>query len=132
MAWKPTDTRFKEEDLLDREASMGRSNFMLQFMLDTTLSDAEKFPLKFADLIITPVNPTHAPENIIWCSSPDNIVKDLPCAGLPGDYWYSPMQVQGEWLEYQETICSVDPSGRGSDETVACFSITVEWFYIPT
>ena len=121
LAWKPTDTRFKEEDLLDREASMGRSNFMLQFMLDTTLSDAEKFPLKFADLIVTPVNPTHAPENIIWCSSPDNIVKDLPCAGLPGDYWYSPMQVQGKWMPYTETICSVDPSGRGSDETVACF-----------
>ena len=31
------------------------------------------------------------------------------------------MTTQGEWLEYQETICSVDPSGRGSDETVACF-----------
>ena len=83
MAWKPTDTRFKESDLLEREASMGRSNFMLQFMLDTTLSDAEKFPLKFADLIVTPVNPTHAPENIIWCSDPRNLIKDLPCAGLP-------------------------------------------------
>ncbi len=31
------------------------------------------------------------------------------------------MQVQGEWMPYAETICSVDPSGRGSDETVACF-----------
>lgn len=121
LAWEPTDTRFKEGDLLEREASMGRSNFMLQFMLDTTLSDAEKFPLKFADLIINPVNPTHAPENIIWCSNPENMVKDLPCAGLPGDYYYKPMQVQGEWKEYSETICSVDPSGRGSDETVACF-----------
>ena len=121
LAWQPTDTRFKEGDLLEREASMGRSNFMLQFMLDTTLSDAEKFPLKFADLIINPVNPTHAPENIIWCSNPENMVKDLPCAGLPGDYYYKPMQVQGEWKEYSETICSVDPSGRGSDETVACF-----------
>ena len=121
LAWEPTDTRFKEGDLLEREASMGRSNFMLQFMLDTTLSDAEKFPLKFADLIINPVNPTHAPENILWCSNPENMVKDLPCAGLPGDYYYKPMQVQGEWKEYSETICSVDPSGRGSDETVACF-----------
>jgi hypothetical protein len=121
LAWEPTDTRFKEGDLLEREASMGRSNFMLQFMLDTTLSDAEKFPLKFADLIVNPVNPTHAPENIIWCSNPENMVKDLPCAGLPGDYYYKPMQVQGEWKEYSETICSVDPSGRGSDETVACF-----------
>ena len=121
LAWQPTDTRFKEGDLLEREASMGRSNFMLQFMLDTTLSDAEKFPLKFADLIINPVNPTHAPENIIWCSNPENMCKELPCAGLPGDYYYKPMQIQGEWKEYSETICSVDPSGRGSDETVACF-----------
>ena len=121
MAWQPTDTRFKEADLLERESSMGRSNFMLQFMLDTTLSDAEKFPLKFADLIINPVNPTHAPENIIWCSNPENMCKELPCAGLPGDYYYKPMQIQGEWKEYSETICSVDPSGRGSDETVACY-----------
>ena len=121
LTWKPTDTRFKEDDLLERESSMGRSNFMLQFMLDTSLSDAEKFPLKFADLIVNSVNPTHAPENIIWCSDPDNIVKDLPCVGLPGDYYYRPMAIQGEWLEYAETICSVDPSGRGADETVATF-----------
>ena len=121
LTWQTTDTRFKEADLLEREASMGRSNFMLQFMLDTSLSDAEKFPLKFADLIVNSVNPTHAPENIIWCSDPDNIVKDLPCVGLPGDYYYRPMAIQGEWLEYAETICSVDPSGRGADETVATF-----------
>ena len=121
LSWKPTDTRFLEEDLLERESAMGRSNFMLQFMLDTSLSDAEKFPLKFADLIINPVNPENAPENIIWCSSPENIVKDLPTVGLPGDYFYKPMQVQGEWSSYSETICSVDPSGRGSDETVACY-----------
>ena len=121
LTWQPTDTRFKEDDLLQRESSMGRSNFMLQFMLDTSLSDAEKFPLKFADLIVNSVNPTHAPENIIWCSDPNNIVKDLPCVGLPGDYFYKPMAIQGEWLEYSETICSVDPSGRGADETVATF-----------
>ena len=31
------------------------------------------------------------------------------------------MQQQGEWLPYAETICSVDPSGRGSDETTATY-----------
>jgi hypothetical protein len=31
------------------------------------------------------------------------------------------MQLVGEWGDYQETICSVDPSGRGSDETTAAF-----------
>jgi hypothetical protein len=120
--WSVTDPdRFSHDDLLEREASMGRSNFMLQFMLDTSLSDAEKFPLKMADLIVTSVNPKSAPDDIIWCSDPRNVLKDLPTVGLPGDYFYSPMQIQGEWGPYQETICSVDPSGRGTDETAATY-----------
>jgi len=120
--WDVTDPdRFDNEDLIEREASMGRSNFMLQFMLDTSLSDAEKFPLKCADLIVTSVNPTTAPESVVWCSDPQNVIKDLPTVGLPGDYFYSPMQLQGEWSDYSETICSIDPSGRGSDETAAAY-----------
>ena len=122
QAWDVTDPdRFGDDDLVEREAAMGRSNFLLQFMLDTTLSDAEKFPLKMADLIVTSVNPTTAPDGLIWCSDPNNTLKDLPTVGLPGDYFYSPMQFQGEWGPYQETICSVDPSGRGSDETAAAY-----------
>ena len=121
-AWDVTDPdRFSSDDLLEREAAMGRSNFMLQFMLDTSLSDAEKFPLKFQDLIVTAVNPTQAPDSVVWCSDPRNVLKDLPTVGLPGDYFYSPMQLQGEWSEYSETICSIDPSGRGTDETAATY-----------
>jgi hypothetical protein len=120
--WSVTDPdRFDHEDLIEREASMGRSNFMLQFMLDTSLSDAEKFPLKMADLVVTSVNPQSAPDSIIWCSDPRNVIKELPTVGLPGDYFYSPMQLQGEWGPYAETICSVDPSGRGTDETAAAY-----------
>jgi len=120
--WSVTDPdRFDHEDLIEREASMGRSNFMLQFMLDTSLSDAEKFPLKMADLVVTSVNPKSAPDSVIWCSDPQNVIKDLPTVGLPGDYFYTPMQLQGEWGPYQETICSVDPSGRGADETTAAY-----------
>ena len=120
--WSVTDPdRFSNDDLLEREAAMGRSNFMLQFQLDTSLSDAEKFPLKMADLVVTSVNPTSAPDAVVWCSDPRNVIKDLPTVGLPGDYFYSPMQLQGEWAPYTETICSVDPSGRGTDETAAAF-----------
>ena len=119
--WTPTDDRFSHEDLLEREASMGRSNYLLQFQLDTSLSDAAKFPLKMADLVVTSVNPNSAPENVVWCSDPANVIKDAPSVGLPGDYFYSPMQLSGEWSGYTETICSVDPSGRGSDETTAAY-----------
>jgi hypothetical protein len=31
------------------------------------------------------------------------------------------MQLQGDWTPYSETICSVDPSGRGTDETAAAY-----------
>ena len=120
--WDVTDPdRFDNDDLMDREASMGRSNFMLQFMLDTSLSDAEKFPLKCSDLVVTSVNPTTAPDAVVWCSDPSNVIKDLPIIGLPGDYFYSPMLLQGNWNPYTETICSVDPSGRGTDETAAAY-----------
>ena len=119
--WEVTDDRFDDEDLIEREAAMGRSNFMLQFMLDTSLSDAEKFPLKCSDMVVTSVNPTKAPEAVVWCSDPANVIRDAPIVGLPGDYFYSPMQLQGTWDDYTETICSVDPSGRGTDETAAAF-----------
>ncbi|NBV89696.1 MAG: DNA maturase B, partial [Betaproteobacteria bacterium] len=50
---KPTDAkRFSSDDLTEREASYGRSGFNLQFMLDTTLSDQDRYPLKLADLSI--------------------------------------------------------------------------------
>ena len=120
--WDVTDPdRFSNDDLIEREAAMGRSNYLLQFQLDTSLSDSEKFPLKMADIIVTSVNPKSAPDRIVWCSDPQNVIKDLPTVGLPGDYFYSPMQLQGEWTDYSETICSVDPSGRGTDETSAAF-----------
>ena len=121
-AWEPTDPdRFDNEELLEREASMGKSNFMLQFMLDTSLSDAERYPLKFADLIVSPVNPTEGPDKIVWCSDPRNVLKDLPAVGLPGDWYYSPMAIGQNWEAFSETICAVDPSGRGLDETAAHF-----------
>ena len=122
VAGDPTDPhRFTDEDLLQREASMGRSNFLLQFQLDTSASDYEKFPIKNADFIVTSVNPNSAPDNIVWCSDPANVIKDVSYVGLPGDYFYTPMQFQGEWGPYNERIAACDPSGRGKDETVVSY-----------
>jgi hypothetical protein len=118
ISWKPTDSRFTEIDLLEREAAMGRSNFMLQFMLDTSLSDAEKFPLKFQDLIVTPLGEECA-ERYAWSADPRYCLKELSAVGLPGDRFYGPMFIDEGIVPYDETIVSVDPSGRGTDETVA-------------
>ena len=91
--WSPTDTRFTDKDLIEREAAMGRSNFMLQFQLDTTLSDEEKFPLKFRDLIVTPLG-NECAEKYTWSADPRYVIKDLNPVGLPADRFYSPMFIE--------------------------------------
>ena len=117
-AGKPTDPRrFDDFDLLEREASYGKNGFALQFMLDTSLSDQDLYPLKLADLIVMSCNPELAPGKPVWASSPDLIINDIPCVGFAGDRYYRPMEIQGEWTPYSGAVMSIDPAGRGADET---------------
>lgn len=114
---EPTDPkRFNEIDLMEREASYGRSGFARQFMLDTSLSDANRFPLKLRDLVIMDLDLERAPEKIIWSSDPRLIIADLPNVGLNSDRFYRPMETIGDWIPYQGSTMFVDPSGRGADE----------------
>lgn len=111
----PTDVkRFDDEDLLERELSYGRSGFALQFMLDTSLSDANKYPLKLADLIIYSCDKTSAPEKIVYGIMKP--ISDVPNVGLAGDKFYAPEETIGR-ADYTGSILAIDPSGRGSDET---------------
>ena len=112
--------RFSNEDLAEREASYGRSAFAMQFMLDTRLSDADRYPLKLSDLIITSLNPDKAHEAHIWASNPENRANELPCVGMTGDFFYRPMQLQGDMLDYTGCVMTVDPSGKGRDESSIC------------
>ena len=115
---KSTDPkRFTDEDLMEREASYGRTGFAMQFMLDTRLSDLDKFPLKLSDLVVMNLNPDKAPEKVIWATSPELKINDIPCVGLNGDAFYRPMAIQGDWADYTGSVMAIDPSGRGKDET---------------
>ena len=60
--WDVTDPdRFDNDDLLEREAAMGRSNFMLQFMLDTSYQTVKnslsKWLTLWSPLLILPLLP---------------------------------------------------------------------------
>ena len=114
----PTDPRrFDDWELKEREASYGRSGFAMQFMLDPSLSDAERYPLKLSDLVVMDINSELAPEKVIHSSAPDKQLPDLPVLGFAGDHFYQPMQVIGDWVKYKGSVMAIDPSGRGSDET---------------
>lgn len=122
----PTDPmRFNEVDLMERLSSYGRSGFNLQFMLDTSLSDANKYPLKLNDLIVASgcSTWTEAPAKIQWASGIDQIKaldSELPNVGLKGDYFTSYLYMSDEFTEFEGSVMSIDPAGRGADKTAYC------------
>jgi hypothetical protein len=123
---QPTDPkRFDAVDLLERQASYGKSGFNLQFMLDTTMSDANRYPLKLNDLIIMSGCSTwkEAPAKIQWASGIEQIKAinpDLPNVGLKGDYYVAPMYTSSEFTKFEGSVMAIDPSGRGEDKTAYC------------
>ena len=108
--------RFTDEDLAERQLSYGRSGFALQFMLDTSLADGDKFPLKIGDLIINSVN-NKLPNEIYWSNNPLLKMKDLENVGMAGQNYYAPESVSDGFSEPEMSVLSIDPSGRGKDET---------------
>jgi hypothetical protein len=118
LAGAPTDPqRFNEEDLIERETEWGIAGFQLQFLLDTSLTDQQRFPLKTRDLIVFDVDPERAPIHISWASSGAQMLRNYDNLGFDGDRFYGPLYVAEEWKPYTGTLLEIDPSGSGTDET---------------
>jgi hypothetical protein len=113
-------TRFIMTDIEKRRLSYGKAGFALQFQLDTSLGDAEKYPLKLEDIVVMDVGLTKAPADYTHMRNQDKVLKELPTIGLAGDRFYGPHWVSKDKYEYTGSIMVIDPSGRGKDETTWC------------
>ena len=109
--------RFGEEDLYERRLSYGRIGYALQFMLDTSPSDADLHPLKTRDLLITSLDPELGPVRLVWGQDRTQVLQDLHSGGYEGDFYVGPAWASDEMVKYQGTVMAIDPSGRGKDET---------------
>jgi predicted phage terminase large subunit-like protein len=94
-------------------------------MLDTTMSDANKYPLKLNDLIVASGCSTweQAPAKIQWASGQDQIKAldpDIPNVGLKGDLLTSYLYMSDEFADFEGSVMSIDPAGRGKDKTAYC------------
>lgn len=117
-AGKPTDPlRFNAEEIAKRKLSYGKAGFALQFLLNTNLSDYEKFPLKVSDLIVETLDLKETSLKWSWASGLPQRLGDIPCVALKGDMYYAPFARSEEVAPYQGTVMAIDPSGRGTDET---------------
>jgi hypothetical protein len=109
--------RFSDIDLATRKAEYGKAGFALQFMLNTQLSDVERYPLKIRDLLVMDVGPSEAPMKVNWMPDPKRELKELPNLAMAGDRFYPPAGVSETFAEFTGSVMSIDPSGRGKDET---------------
>ncbi|MET3835698.1 hypothetical protein ABIB58_001031 [Brevundimonas sp. UYEF29] len=115
----PTDPqRFDDRALRVSELDATTGSWTLHYMLDTQLSDAERYPLKTRDLIVWDVDPKRAPVAMSYGSS-DEQQLDFVSPGFTGDRFYGPIlkSVSEHWADYTGSVLHVDPAGSGSDET---------------
>lgn len=117
-AGRPTDPdRFDEIEIAKRKLSYGRAGFALQFMLNTNLSDYEKYPLKVSDLIVEDLDMHETSTKWAWANGTQQRIPDIPCVAMKGDMYYAPLSRSPETMPYTGTVMAIDPSGRGKDES---------------
>lgn len=110
-------SRFSDEDLLSREISWGKAGFALQYMLDTTLSDIERYPLRLSDMIVMSLDRASGPDLVAWGNGDHLLHKDIEVIAFDGDRVYKPASVSESYSKYQAIRAFIDPSGKGKDET---------------
>lgn len=113
---KATDERINDKELEATRVKIGRSEYKLQYILDVSESDELKHPLKLSDFIVTDVDVDDAPIKIYHSSMPDNQVY-IKHNGFKTDKFYMPSSIGQDRTEYQVKVMSIDPSGRGGNET---------------
>lgn len=106
--------RFGEDALLSRLGEYGAARFALQMLLDTTLSDVDRYPLKLKNLMVMDVDREQAPTNVIWGTL--RPIPELEPQGLEGDYYYAPATVSESYTPFQTSVMWVDPAGGKGDE----------------
>lgn len=110
--------RFDEQDIEERRRDYGERGFALQFMLDPSLSDVDKYPLKLSNLLVTPLDHVQAPTNLIYAPTADNELTSIRNVGLKGDRIYqAAFPGDPTYEKYGLKMMTIDPSGRGRDET---------------
>jgi hypothetical protein len=117
LVGQAVDERLDEEFLRAKELKIGKSNFKLQYMCDVSEADELKHPLKLNDFIVDDISDEDAPLKVGYSSMPDNMLYDIKHNGFKADRLYSPLYTSDERAEYETKVMSIDPAGRGKDET---------------
>lgn len=110
-------TRFSKEEIDKKLLRYGTSGFDLQFMLDTSLADVSRYPLKLSELIVMSLPPDKGPDEVVWGRSDETVLSSLPTMGFAGDRFYKPISVSQSFSKWNSVKAMIDTSDQGEDET---------------
>ena len=115
LAGTPTDPkRFDTNTLIQKRSGFGIADYTLQFLLDPSLSDAAKYPLKLSDFIAFDIKPK-VPSQYTHAKVKD-LRLDMRNIGFTGDGAYRPWTFSDTFMPLEDITMHVDPSGSGEDE----------------
>lgn len=120
---QPTDEQiYNEEKLQAKLKDRGPSSFQLNYMLNTSLMDAARFPLKTENLIVLPGGGTRFPL-IMTRGMSQQHQRTLQSSGL-GFVMMSPHEMSTETAELQGVHMQIDPAGGGANGDETAFAVT--------
>lgn len=115
-----------ETELTFKEGDQGAAYFQLQYMLSTSLSDANRFPLKLANLRITAFDRENliGPMVLNYARTDQN--KITPPLGWPANLRDTLYRLQGvdDFATMQGPYMYVDPAGGGENADETAVAIT--------
>ena len=126
-AGKPTEPlRFPKKNLETRRKLMGDSEFQLQYMLDTSQADKDKYPLKLKDLVVSDKFSHKSCMEEYKISEKTASFRVGEAKGYDCVYESS---AKGYEVEYTKRILALDPAGSGADEFAWCVLATRNGYY---
>jgi hypothetical protein len=117
---KPTTPKmFPDKLLMEKELSQGKGKFQLQYMLNTRLADADRYPLKLCNFIVMPFNNDQGVVSPIWTNDDRYRIHKKLLSNQTTDKLYGPMPVEYETRPFERSLLYLDPAGGGKngDET---------------
>ena len=111
MQGQPTCSEmFGEDILLGKDLSMGAAKFQLQFMLNTKLTDEERYPLKLRNLIVADYSVDRGPVLPVWTNYAANLYQSASCNGKYK--LYRAMMHEYEIRPFEQRVMYIDPAGK--------------------
>lgn len=113
---KPTDPdHISEEILQEKELEYGDEGFALQYMLDTTLSDAMRTKIKLSDMPVIDCGHEQVPETVHYLADASKLVKEGTPATKDIRMYYA-AALSNTFVPFEYKCMIVDPAGTGGDE----------------